>query len=166
MFAVPSRCWCDRRALAALCAEARGWPIRETGGALLGWTSAGEIVIAVALGPGPGAKHRIRSFEPDAGWQNAQGNHIYKQSGRTIRYLGDWHSHPRSPPAPSNQDRRTAAMIAADTNFRTPSPLYAIVGRSGRLRRNWRMHLWQWRRGALHRLAIEPCDLPVPDYNR
>jgi integrative and conjugative element protein (TIGR02256 family) len=121
-------CWCARSALDALLAEARRWPIRETGGALLGWREADQWVIAQILGPGPHAKHRLSSFEPDAVWQNEQGHRIYRESGRTIRYLGDWHTHPRGMPRPSRQDRRTARLIAEDPDFKTPQPLYAIAG--------------------------------------
>lgn len=78
--------------------------------------------------PGPSAKHRLSSFEPDTVWQNKQGQRIHRQSGRRIRYLGDWHTHPRGVPRPSRQDRRTARLIAEDPDFQTPQPLYGLAG--------------------------------------
>jgi integrative and conjugative element protein (TIGR02256 family) len=124
-------------------------------------------VIASVLGPGPNAKHRLSSFEPDAAWQNEIGQDIYRWSGRTITYLGDWHTHPRSTPSPSGQDRRTVAMIASDPRFRAPTPLYAIIGRARRRRRRrWCLALWEWRDGHLTPLNLELCDLQIPAYNR
>lgn len=111
-------------------AEARRWKIRETGGALLGWRDGTDSVVARVLGPGPKAVHRRHSFEPDGEWQNRRGAAIYRASGRTIAYLGDWHTHPLGSPRPSKQDKDTALLIADDADFRTPTPLYAIIGRS------------------------------------
>jgi integrative and conjugative element protein (TIGR02256 family) len=127
---VPSRCWIDRRAVVELIAETRRFRLRETGGALLGWREGDQSVIARILGPGPDAVHRRHSFEPDAAWQTARGAEIYLASGRTIAFLGDWHTHPLGPPIPSDQDRRTAIELAADPACRTPTPLSAIVGYS------------------------------------
>lgn len=166
---MPRVCWCDRRALDALCREARRWRVRETGGALLGWRGDGdEPVVAAVLGPGPDAHHGFSSFEPNATWQNRQGADIYESSGRTIAYVGDWHTHPRSRPEPSRQDRKTAREIAGDEAFRTPRPLYAIAGRrSGRVRRRpWQLALWEHRDGQLHPLTIACCTLDVPALSR
>jgi integrative and conjugative element protein (TIGR02256 family) len=164
---VPGRCWFDHRALSELLRETRRWPLRETGGALLGWRDGDETVVARVLGPGPRARHGRRSFEPDAEWQNAQGQRIYAQSGRTIAFLGDWHTHPLGPPRPSRQDERTARTLAEDEDFRTPIPLYAIAGRS--LRRlahgnGWHVAMYEWR-GAdgLVALTVEPVKLNAPD---
>lgn len=121
------RCWFDRGALAALFAEAGRWRFRETGGALLGWRSDDGPVVARILGPGPKARHRWSSFEPDGKWQNEQGQAIYSATGGRIAYLGDWHTHPRGSGQPSAQDRKTAHMIAGDRDFRAPKPLYAIA---------------------------------------
>lgn len=123
------RCWFERGALNELLAEARRWRLRETGGALLGWRSDTEVVVRRVLGPGPKAKHGFSHFEPDAAWQGARGREIYAESGRTIAYVGDWHTHPRGRATPSRQDRKVMREIAADSDFRAPNPLSAIVGR-------------------------------------
>lgn len=124
------RCWFERDALNELLAEARRWRLRETGGALLGWRSDTEVVVRHVLGPGPNAEHGFSHFEPDAAWQGARGRQIYAESGRTIAYVGDWHTHPRGRPTPSRQDRKVMRAIAADTGFRAPNPLSVIVGRA------------------------------------
>lgn len=124
------RCWIEPRALADLWSEARSFRFRETGGALLGWRSDNDAVIAQILGPGPKAQHGLRHFEPDGAWQVRMGQRIYEESGRTVAYLGDWHTHPLSPPAPSNTDELAAQLISEDPGFRAPSPLYAVIGYS------------------------------------
>lgn len=159
---MPSRCWFDRRAHDELIAEARRWRLRETGGALLGWREGDQTVVARVLGPGPEAKHRRTSFEPDATWQYAQGRKIYEESGRTVAFLGDWHTHPFGAPRPSRQDQRTAVMLATDSRFRTPIPLYAILGRSSGLRcsdRSCELVVYEVRAGELVPVDVELVDL-------
>jgi len=122
-------CWFERKALNELFAEARRWRLRETGGALLGWSEGDEFVVHRVLGPGPGAKHGFTYFEPDGTWQADKGARIYAESGRKIAYVGDWHTHPRGTPRPSRRDRNTANEIASDPSFRAPRPVYAIAAR-------------------------------------
>jgi integrative and conjugative element protein (TIGR02256 family) len=158
---VPGRCWCDSSALDQLFREARRWPLRETGGALLGWRDPGESVIAAVLGPGPRARHGLRSFEPDAEWQNEQGQRLYVESGRTVAYLGDWHSHPHGGAVPSGQDRETAEMIATDPAFRAPRPLYAIASKPWRAlrRRAWQLTVYEWDDEDFVALDVEAYEL-------
>lgn len=158
---VSARCWFDCGALETLFNEARRWPLRETGGALLGWRDGDDTVVARVLGPGPDAKHGWSSFEPDAAWQNRQGASIYADSERTIAYLGDWHTHPRGATAPSSQDRRTAEMLATDAAFRTPIPLYAIAGRPKwpRPHASWRLAVFEWHSHELATTPMEVCDI-------
>jgi len=125
-----ARCWIHRDALDDLHTEARRRLVRETGGALLGWSDKSEVVVRRILGPGPRATHGLSHFEPDADWQGERGREIYFASGRTIAYVGDWHTHPRGAPTPSLQDNKVMATIAGDPDFRAPHPVSAIVGRS------------------------------------
>jgi len=155
---VSSRCWIYRNALTELLAEARRWPRRETGGALLGWRDGDRTVVARILGPGPHARHERHAFEPDAEWQNAEGARIYEDSGRMIAYLGDWHTHPRGSLVPSRQDAQTAEAIAQDGGFRTATPLYAIAGRRFRPRAAWRLNLYEWRAGRFATVVVEMID--------
>lgn len=145
---MPAHCWFRPDALTELYAEAHRWRTRETGGALLGWRDGDATVVARILGPGPQARHGVRWFEPDVKWQNEQGSRIYRASGRTVAYLGDWHTHPLGAPRPSRQDAETAKLIAEDTAFRAAIPLYAILGRSlGSLASGspWRLAVFEWR---------------------
>jgi integrative and conjugative element protein (TIGR02256 family) len=148
---MPDVCWIEPDALAALRREARAWPVRETGGALFGWQEGDKSVVAAILGPGPEASHGLSHFEPDVRWQQEEGERIYHESGRTIAYIGDWHSHPHGGPQPSTQDRLTAREIADDPGFRTPEPLYAIASKYWfQLRRpDWRLRMMRLRDGRL-----------------
>lgn len=151
------RCWFDRSALSELLAEAQRWRLRETGGALLGWHEGRQVVVRQVLGPGPQAKHGFSYFEPDHEWQGEQGRKIYENSGRTIAYVGDWHTHPRGRAIPSRQDRTTMAMIAEDKDFRAPNALAAIVGRR-RLRRGRGVVIYCWNGQRLVPVKFELFD--------
>lgn len=156
---MPGTCWFARDALSQLLREARRWRVRETGGALLGWRDRDNTVVARVLGPGPDARHGFRSFEPDGAWQNELGAEIYSESGRTIAYLGDWHTHPRGPARPSHQDRETAKIIATDKGFRTPTPLYAIAARRFGRRKRWELVMFEWHDGKLEEVPVRVFDL-------
>lgn len=104
----------------------------ETGGMLLGWRNHGKVAIDATIDAGPGALRNRTGFTPDGHWQQQQLAAIYEQSGRTVTYLGDWHSHPHGPARPSGQDRKTAAAIAASEQARTPYPITLILGRNRR----------------------------------
>lgn len=153
-----ARCWIDDAAMDDLLAEARGWCVRETGGALLGWRDGPDVAVACVLGPGPNATHRLRSFEPDGPWQVAQGRRIYAATGRRVAYLGDWHTHPLGSARPSEQDRTAMRGIAGDPNFGTREPLSAIVGCAAVSRRRLVVHIWD---GAeLRPIETTRCRLP------
>lgn len=144
---MPPCCWVDEFALIDLVNESSRFLLRETGGALLGWREDDQYVVSRVLGPGPAAKHSLRHFEPDGTWQAQHGRTIYAESGRTVAYLGDWHTHPHTPPVPSARDRETARDIAHDPSFRATSPLYAILGRSLTMilqREMWDLVIYVW----------------------
>lgn len=149
--------WVTDRALKQLALEANLHAPLETGGLLLGyWSSASgeeEVLIELIIGPGTHAQHERTRFRPDAPWQRRQLAAAYAASGRITTYLGDWHTHPGSAPAPSRRDRKTARTIAYEADARVPRPLMLILG-SGSDAAGWtpRLHLWDRRR--LHEVAI------------
>lgn len=152
------QCWIDERAFDAMRSEASGWSLRETGGALLGWRDGDNAVVAQALGPGPEAKHGLRSFEPDGPWQSTEGQRIYAETARCVAYIGDWHTHPIGPPRPSSQDHRAARLIAEDQAFRAPNPLSAIFGWTfdGRARL---FSVFLWKCDRLELMEVGSCLL-------
>jgi len=128
--------WVPAGLLRELAAQADEHRPRETGGMLLGWRVGHELVIAETIEAGPGARRARDSFEADGPWQERRLLEAYDRSGRTVTYLGDWHSHPRGPARPSGRDRETAALVAGWEDAHIPEPLTLIIGR-----RSWRWRL-------------------------
>lgn len=120
--------WWERTALDSALAEAASrWPL-ETGGVMLGWrASAVEVVVQVTIGPGPRAEHHPTAMRPDAAWQQERIAEIYRQSGRRVSYLGDWHTHPGGTPRLSPRDLRTLRRIARHADARAPQPLMVVL---------------------------------------
>jgi integrative and conjugative element protein (TIGR02256 family) len=143
--------WLPVRLLAEMSDHAGEHLPNETGGMLLGWRLEEQIVIVALVQAGPRAKHARDRFHPDGAWQQRNLADIYHESGRTITYLGDWHSHPRGPRRPSGADRETAAKVAAEPDARVPEPLTVIVARR---RRRFTAHPYLYSGGELRRLRL------------
>lgn len=113
----------------------------ETGGCLLGYWAKPlhEVVITDLIGPGPKAKHFKSKFKPDHDWQEAEIAKIYKASGYSHSYLGDWHSHPNSSSANlSWRDHRTLKRISTYAPARISYPLMVIVAKDA----PWKIKIW------------------------
>jgi len=143
--------WLPRDLLRELCTQAERERPSETGGMLLGWRVGDEIAIVSAIAAGPGAKHTRESFEADGPWQQEQLAAAYEESGRTVTYLGDWHSHPRGPARPSARDRQTAALVAGCADARAPEPLTVILHRRSR---RWRTRCFIYAGGRMRRARV------------
>jgi integrative and conjugative element protein (TIGR02256 family) len=143
--------WLPGSALAQMRAQARRHKPLEHGGMLLGWESDGQLVVSQLVDAGPKMKATRSSFAPDGDWQQRQLEGIYADSGRTVTYLGDWHSHPRGSRRPSGRDQQTATMIAAVEESRTPEPV-SIILRKGT--RGWQPYGYRQREGRLQPLSI------------
>lgn len=114
-------------ALALMAKEAARYPGSETGGMLLGYWQGEDAVVACASGPGPAAERGRTWFHPDQEWQTQYLAQVYADTGRTITYLGDWHTHPGGIAKPSRRDRRTMRAVRREPAARQPRPLMAIV---------------------------------------
>jgi integrative and conjugative element protein (TIGR02256 family) len=100
----------------------------ETGGILLGrWVEAERAIITQIIGPGPHAKHRRASFEPDYEFQEAEIAKAHASADLGCEYLGDWHSHPRGPLSPSSTDMRVLHKIASYPAARCKDPTMCII---------------------------------------
>jgi len=132
--------WLKGSALARMTDEADKEFPRETGGVLMGYWSNDtfQAVITHVIGPGPNAVHHLDSFTPDGEFQLSEIERIYRESGRIITYLGDWHTHPIGGGEPSKRDRKTLRKIASDPEARAPNPLMAILDRKD----GWRETVW------------------------
>jgi integrative and conjugative element protein (TIGR02256 family) len=118
--------WLDDRAAAVIEHEASRRARVETGGALFGFGSGEELVIACAYGPGPRAKHRRSSFEPHRATTEALIRAVWLASDRRYRYLGSWHTHPGGAARPSGTDLLTTELVARDADVRLARPLVLI----------------------------------------
>ena len=70
----------------------RAYPHLETGGDLFGlWTSSGDAVIHVVLGPGKNCKRTGTSFYQDIPYLHRNGNLLTQDY--LLCHIGEWHSH-------------------------------------------------------------------------
>jgi integrative and conjugative element protein (TIGR02256 family) len=101
----------------------------ETGGVLLGYRGeTGDAVVTHVIDGGPSAKRTRTTFEPDYEHQDREIAKAYKESGRRLSYLGDWHSHPPGGGSTlSGTDRRTLKMIARHRAARSTDPIMILV---------------------------------------
>lgn len=133
--------WISTVALNEMGAEAERVFPNETGGVLLGYWSRPfqEVVITNVVGPGPSAIHRRNRFVPDSTYQEKEIARHYKESRRMHTYLGDWHTHPRTSPHLSRQDRSTLRRIATYAPARSPVPLMAVLAGPS----PWKLAVWR-----------------------
>lgn len=123
----PGRLFVAETVRVTLRREARRFTVSETGGILLGYrTDENDLVVTEATGPGPGARHRRNSFEPDTAYCQARMTAAYERTGGAISYLGEWHTHPHGSTRPSRQDLRSMLALADDPSVRQPEPLLWI----------------------------------------
>jgi integrative and conjugative element protein (TIGR02256 family) len=99
----------------------------EVGGWLLGYWAEDRSSLFVTHATPPASKgtpigvrisgrgHRTRF---DQAWTASKGH---------VTFLGDWHTHPGSPPLPSTRDKRAIRKLATDRKFDTPEPLIVIL---------------------------------------
>jgi integrative and conjugative element protein (TIGR02256 family) len=86
--------------------------ITETGGTLLGFIEKDVLHVTKASGPGPNAVHEPDYFKADANFIDMFIDMEVANSGGTLRYVGEWHTHPQIKPYPSPTDFRSLAEIA------------------------------------------------------
>lgn len=126
------------------------------------WDPLGlEVVITVAIGPGPKARHEHAGFLPDHDYHVAEIASHYDASGRRYTYLGDWHTHPLGSGKLSRQDRRTLARIARAPEARARQPLMLVAAGGD----PWELSLWgtsgfSWWRLRTEQLIIRPTPEP------
>jgi integrative and conjugative element protein (TIGR02256 family) len=145
--------WLPRSAVEQMREQADARAPLEHGGMLLGWESDGQLVVSRLVGAGPHAKASRNSFAADGAWQQVQLERIYAASGRTVTYLGDWHSHPHGSRRPSKRDRETAAGIARHRGSRASEPVTLIFHRGVR---GWAPYPYRLTGGRFRKLTVMP----------
>lgn len=102
----------------------------EAGGLLLGEVRGGHLNLVDATFPTAGDLRSRYSFErlPQGHAEAAQ--KMWSDSLGTVRYLGEWHSHPQDVPIPSGIDRSEWKRLASERKDKRPF-LAVIVGKAG-----------------------------------
>jgi integrative and conjugative element protein (TIGR02256 family) len=144
--------WVHKTAFSAMRTEADAKFPKESGGILVGYwaNSSREVIVTNVIGPGYHAVHQDDSFVPDAEYQNEQLATLYKESGRLLSYLGDWHSHPNGEPHLSRIDLKALKIIANTPQARVATPLMAIMAHGD----PWSLAVWQAIPRRVGRLVI------------
>lgn len=102
-----------------------GFMSKEAGGILLGYRRGPHIEAVECSLPMPADVRRRHSFErKDCGHQ-ALSDARWQDSGGTITYIGEWHTHPSKTPTPSPIDRFEWGKLR---NFHTEPLVFLIVG--------------------------------------
>jgi integrative and conjugative element protein (TIGR02256 family) len=96
----------------------------EAGGILLGSYRGPHIeVVQCTLPMRKDARTRFGFVRRDPGHQRAADS-AWRASGRTINFVGEWHTHPEDHPRPSNVDRNT---WLEQMRRRNPNPLFFLI---------------------------------------
>ena len=102
---------------------------REAGGLLLGSVHGAHMLIEYATIPTAWDKRFRYRFERMAVGHDGIALVRWTASRGTIRYLGEWHTHPEDDPNPSGLDRSEWNLLTAKRRDMRPT-LAVIVGRS------------------------------------
>ena len=100
----------------------------EAGGLLLGSVHGGHLLIAQATAPTAWDKRFRNFFERMPFGHEAIALSRWTASQGTVRYLGEWHTHPEDHPYPSGLDRSEWSGLSARRQDKRPM-LAVIVGR-------------------------------------
>ena len=100
----------------------------EAGGLLLGAVHGDHLIIEQATAPTDWDKRFRYLFERLPFGHEAIALSRWRASGGTVRYLGEWHTHPEDHPHPSSLDRKEWNRLASRRRDKRPM-LAVIVGR-------------------------------------
>lgn len=103
----------------------------ESGGILLGEFFPTEDLIRIMFVSIPG-KSDVRSmfaFRRDAERSTRIAQAIWKRSGGSVHYLGEWHTHPEAHPNPSCSDRLSMGRLLQRSTVVSGGLILIILGR-------------------------------------
>lgn len=103
---------------------------RESGGILLGSLRGTHLEIVEATTPSRLDGRSRFLFIRRTFWHRWIAESRWRSSGGTVRYLGEWHTHPEDHPRPSSIDKKEWRRLAATRQDGRPL-LAIIVGREG-----------------------------------
>jgi integrative and conjugative element protein (TIGR02256 family) len=102
----------------------------EAGGLLLGTIHGSNIAVSEATIPTIWDKRFRNVFERMAFGHSSIARKRWHDSGGTVRYIGEWHTHPQDFPQPSGLDRTEWNKLSCARTDDRPM-LAVIVGRKG-----------------------------------
>lgn len=97
----------------------------ESAGVLIGERRGAHLVIWDLSEPGKGDVQSRCSVNRKGGHHQDKVNSAFLESGGTLQYVGEWHTHPEDTPSPSTKDR-TSWLEKIDS---TSPMILLIVGR-------------------------------------
>jgi integrative and conjugative element protein (TIGR02256 family) len=99
----------------------------EVGGWLLGYWAEDNGSVFVTGATPPASRGTPFGVSISAAGHRHRFDEAWQASGGLVTFLGDWHTHPGSPPFPSARDEAALVKLATGPKFGTPEPLIAIV---------------------------------------
>ncbi len=99
----------------------------EVGGWLLGYWAEDSASLLVTGATPPASRGTPFGVNISAAGHRHRFDEAWQASGGFVTFLGDWHTHPGSPPFPSARDEAALVKLATSPKFGTPEPLIAIV---------------------------------------
>jgi integrative and conjugative element protein (TIGR02256 family) len=131
----------------------QGHADNEAGGLLLGEVRGEHLNILEATIPTAHDKRMRYFFERLPLGHASVAQQLWTKSRGTVRYLGEWHTHPQDVPIPSGTDRSEWTRMASERKDKRPF-LAVIVGRTD-------LHVELVRTRGPGRVFV-PCPCPCP----
>lgn len=104
--------------------------LSEAGGILLGFRRGDHLQVVTATTPQLADRRHSYSFHRRDREHQRIATRYWKDSGETMDYLGEWHTHPTISPSPSVVDRTEWQVICGAQNR---PMIFIILGVSGRI---------------------------------
>lgn len=135
---------------------------KETGGVLIGLVENNGLIITVATGPGPNAKHGYASFKRDREYCQKKLDYWAVTTNGQWDYVGEWHKHTGISVVPSSVDINTLCYIAHAKNYHITQPVSLIISEKPENEPNFRAYLYYPGAPCIFTFKPEiiPCLLP------
>ncbi len=96
----------------------------EAGGVLLGYRRDPHLEVMRITEPGVGDRRKRTFFDRRDSCHQKGAIQAWRDSGRFIDYVGDWHTHPEPSPIPSNVDLEQWRLLPVRTEI---DPMLEII---------------------------------------
>lgn len=143
----------------------------EVGGALIGMKCTHELLyeddfeyllVLHATGPGPHCKRTEAQFDWDAAYVTNEVARFFELTDGKCNYIGDWHTHPNPPTAPSWTDNTTMLAAVGNPTVKLPALVSIIVAASDPSNRNTTVYTIDGRSYTEFPLEVRSENLNLP----